>query len=43
MVLTHQLKYNFGLYSNFNLKSDIFVNLYSSVIYIKFIINNNSN
>ena len=28
VVLTHQLKYNFNLYPNSNLKGDIFINLY---------------
>ena len=43
IILAHQLKYNLGLYPSFNLKGDIFIDSYSSIIYIKFIISNNSN
>ena len=39
----YQLKYIFGLYPNSNLKGDVFVNLYSSIIYIKFITGSSSN
>ena len=42
MVLVRQLKYNLGLYFNFNLKGNIFINLYSNMVCAKFIINNNS-
>ena len=43
MVLAHQLKYNFGLYFSFNLKGDIFINLYFNMACAKSIAGNNSN
>ena len=43
MVLAYQLKYNFGLYPNFNLKGDIPIDLYFNMVCAKFIIGNNSN
>ena len=42
IILARQLKYNFNLYSNSNLKGDMPVNLYSNIICTKSIINNNS-
>ena len=42
VVLTHQLKYNLGLYPNSNSKNNIFIDSYSSVACAKSIINNNS-
>ena len=42
IILTCQLKYNLNLYFNFNLKGDIFINLYFNVVCVKSIINNNS-
>ena len=42
IILAHQLKYNFGLYFNFNLKGDIPIDLYFNVVYAKFITGNNS-
>ena len=43
IVLAHQLKYNFNLYPSSNLKGDIFIDLYSNMVYAKFIASNNFN